>query len=541
MNIIELRSNRTETKCSRNSSCSTFVMNSNRNLCWITFTILFCLFIPGSCSDDEERLVRDLFRDYNKLIRPVQNINESLEVTLGISFFQLLNVDEKNQVMKTNVWINLYWNDYQLKWDKAEYGGIEVLRIPPDKLWKPDIVLFNNADGNYDVRYKPNILVYSTGDIMWIPLTIFQSSCTVHVKFFPFDQQKCVMKFGSWTYHGDEVSFALEKNRHWADLSDYIKSGTWDIVRVPAYLNVYRVPGRPTQTDVSFHIVIRRKTLFYTVNLILPTVLISCLCVLVFYLPAEAGEKVTLSISILLSLVVFLLLVSKILPPTSLVLPLIAKYLLFTFIMNTVSILVTVIIINCNFRGPRTHRMSNLVRLLFLTYLPKFLFMKRPKKSRLRWMMDNQAGNISMPPPTHGYSTSDSMKGYPSPNSRNKFDVMELPVMHHPGCNIAKKSAGNREYDRRDSEINDVTYMTPEAHKAAEAIEFIADHLRGEDDFMQIREDWKYVAMVIDRLQLYIFFAVTSAGTIGILLNAPHIFKYVDQDEIIKAFSASSK
>lgn len=125
----------------------------------------------------------------------------------------------------------------------------------------------------------------------------------------------------------------------------------------------------PTQTDITFYIVIRRKTLFYTVNLILPTVLISFLCVLVFYLPAEAGEKVTLGISILLSLVVFLLLVSKILPPTSLVLPLIAKYLLFTFIMNTVSILVTVIIINWNFRGQyplfrfsvRTHENARIV------------------------------------------------------------------------------------------------------------------------------------------------------------------------------------
>lgn len=50
----------------------------------------------------------------------------------------------------------------------------------------------------------------------------------------------------------------------------------------------------------------------------------------------------------------------------------------------------------------------------------------------------------------------------------------------------------------------------------------------------QIREDWKYVAMVIDRLQLYIFFAVTTAGTIGILLDAPHIFQYVDQDKVIE-------
>ncbi|GIX77215.1 acetylcholine receptor subunit beta-like 1 [Caerostris extrusa] len=51
---------------------------------------------------------------------------------------------------------------------------------------------------------------------------------------------------------------------------------------------------------------------------------------------------------------------------------------------------------------------------------------------------------------------------------------------------------------------------------------------------LMIREDWKYVAMVIDRLQLYIFFLVTAAGTVGILLDAPHIFQYVDQDAIIE-------
>ena len=51
---------------------------------------------------------------------------------------------------------------------------------------------------------------------------------------------------------------------------------------------------------------------------------------------------------------------------------------------------------------------------------------------------------------------------------------------------------------------------------------------------LQIREDWKYVAMVIDRLQLFIFFAVTAFGTLTILLDAPHIFEYVDQDKVIE-------
>lgn len=115
----------------------------------------------------------------------------------------------------------------------------------------------------------------------------------------------------------------------------------------------------------------------------------------VFFLPAECSEKITLGISILLALVVFLLLVSKILPPTSDTIPLMAKYLLLTFILNIVSILATVIIINVYFRSvpfplnrdltglfrsPTTHRMSKIVRDIFLTFLPRVLMMKRPER-----------------------------------------------------------------------------------------------------------------------------------------------------------------
>ena len=65
---------------------------------------------------------------------------------------------------------------------------------------------------------------------------------------------------------------------------------------------------------------------------------------------------------------------------------------------------------------------------------------------------------------------------------------------------------------------------------------FLSRHVYTVPGCRQIREDWKYVAMVIDRLQLYLFFAVTTAGTIGILMDAPHIFEYVDQDKIIDIY-----
>lgn len=459
-------------------------------------------------SEDEERLVRDLFRDYNKLIRPVENSNQTVEVEMGLSFVQLININEKNQVMTSNVWQQFHWKDYQLKWEPALYGGIDVLRLPPDKVWRPDIVLFNNADGNYEARYKSNVLIYHDSRVEWIPPAIFQSTCKIDVTYFPFDQQRCEMIFGSWTYTGNAVTLKFYKDRDYVELSDYWKSGTWDIVEVPGCLQSFNGSkwGVPTESQITFYITIRRKTLFYTVNLILPTVLISFLCILVFYLPAEAGEKVTLGISILLSLVVFLLLVSKILPPTSLVIPLIAKYLLFTFVMNFLSVLITVIIINFNFRGPRTHTMQNYVRVVFLEYLPIVLRMKRPKKTRLRWMMDMHG---SSPPCDHLPTVSTD------PNQSGQIDP-----------NFAYNSLAGQ--------------LSPAAARATEAIEFVAEHLKCEDEYVQIREDWKYVAMTLDRLLLYVFSVITTFGTLYIFMAAPHLFQTVDQDKLIQLQAAAT-
>ncbi|KAH7643696.1 acetylcholine receptor subunit beta-like 1 [Dermatophagoides farinae] len=504
-----------------------------------------------NCSEDEERLVRDLFRDYNKLIRPVKLINDSVKVNVKLQFVQLININEKSQIMTSNVWINLRWPDYQLTWDPADYGGITVLQLPPDKVWKPDVVLFNNADGNYEVRFKSNTLLSYNGELLWLPPAIYQSSCQIDVTYFPFDQQRCVMKFGSWTFNGDQVYLGLINDRYSVDLSDYWKSGTWDIVDVPAYINVYNNSkyGKPTETDISFYITLRRKTLFYTVNLILPTVLISFLSILVFYLPSEAGEKVTLGISILLALVVFLLLISKILPPTSLALPLIAKYLLFAFIMNCISILATVIVINWNFRGPRTHKMPNWVRTVFLTYLPALLFMKRPKKTH-EMVSGNVSPTTAQPQPITT-TTSTAQRHHHHPNctivtAQQHQSNFHPPLQphhsshhhpHQPQPPPPPPSSSSIDHDMmaiRDNDSLDLYFMSPDAYRAAEAIEFIAEHLRNEDQYIQIREDWKYVAMVIDRLQLYLFFGITSFGTIAILLDAPHIFQPIDQDKVIQ-------
>jgi len=164
------------------------------------------------------------------------------------------------------------------------------------------------------------------------------------------------------------------------NLNDYYKSTEWDLLAVKAKKNhkYYPCCSEP-YPDIKFNITIRRKTLFYTVNLILPCVAICSVTLLVFYIPANSGEKITMGITILNSLNIFLLLVAEINPPTSLATPLIGKYLLFTMVLVTCSIIVTVFVLNIHFRSPSTHVMSPWVQELFLKVLPRLLFMQRPQ------------------------------------------------------------------------------------------------------------------------------------------------------------------
>ena len=80
-------------------------------------------------------------------------------------------------------------------------------------------------------------------------------------------------------------------------------------------------------------------------------------------------------ISILLALTLFFLLLVDIMPPTSLVVPLFGKYLLFTITMVSLSIASTIYVLNIHHRSLQSHKkMSAFARRFFLNYLAKYIF-----------------------------------------------------------------------------------------------------------------------------------------------------------------------
>lgn len=64
---------------------------------------------------------------------------------------------------------------------KFQYGGVEMLHVPSDHIWRPDIVLYNNADGNFEVTLATKATLNYTGRVDWHPPAIYKSSCEIDV------------------------------------------------------------------------------------------------------------------------------------------------------------------------------------------------------------------------------------------------------------------------------------------------------------------------------------------------------------------------
>lgn len=210
------------------------------------------------------------------------------------------------------------------------------------------------------------------GEIIWDSPAITKSTCVVNVAYFPFDWQQCNLTFGSWTYNGNQVDISLGMDT--GDLSDFVENVEWECHGMPAVRNVmmYGCCSDP-YTEITYTLLLKRRSSFYIFNLLLPCFLISFLAPLGFYLPADSGEKVSLGVTVLLALTVFQLLVAESMPPAE-SMPYIGKYYIATMTMITASTSLTIFIMNIHFCGAEAKPVPYWAKVLIIDYMSKIFF-----------------------------------------------------------------------------------------------------------------------------------------------------------------------
>ncbi|XP_061100933.1 neuronal acetylcholine receptor subunit alpha-7-like, partial [Conger conger] len=490
-------------------------------------------FVTGSLQGEYQRkLYNDLLKNYNRLERPVQNDSAPLLVELGLTLLQIIDVDEKNQVLMTNAWLQLHWTDIYLNWNADNYPGVQNLRFPSNQIWVPDILLYNSADERFDATFHTNVLVNSSGACQYIPPGILKSTCYIDVRWFPFDVQKCDLKFGSWTHSG----WLLDLQMLDVDISTYIPNGEWDLVAVPGKRNeLYYECCKEPYPDVTFTVTMRRRTLYYGLNLLIPCVLISGLALLVFLLPADSGEKISLGITVLLSLTVFMLLVAEIMPATSDSVPLIAQYFASTMMIVGLSVVVTVLVLQFHHHDPHGGKMPKWIRVVLLNWCAWFLRMKKPGEDR------KLIGYKYSHAPQHHSSASSiqltAVGGQPANTNGNMNMYFGYHAMENPCCHpssdsgvMCSRPASSPLDDREPPGRTPLAGQIPEISKILEEVQYIARRFREQDEAEVICSEWKFAAAVVDRLCLVAFSLFSIICTFTILMSAPNFIEAVSKD-----------
>ncbi|XP_041448315.1 acetylcholine receptor subunit alpha-type acr-16 isoform X11 [Drosophila obscura] len=434
--------------------------------------LIFLAIIKESCQGPhEKRLLNHLLSTYNTLERPVANESEPLEVKFGLTLQQIIDVDEKNQLLITNLWLSLEWNDYNLRWNETEYGGVKDLRITPNKLWKPDVLMYNSADEGFDGTYHTNIVVKHNGSCLYVPPGIFKSTCKIDITWFPFDDQHCEMKFGSWTYDGNQLDLVLN-SEDGGDLSDFITNGEWYLLAMPGKKNtiVYACCPEP-YVDITFTIQIRRRTLYYFFNLIVPCVLISSMALLGFTLPPDSGEKLTLG-----------------------------TYFNCIMFMVASSVVLTVVVLNYHHRTADIHEMPPWIKSVFLQWLPWILRMGRPgrKITRKTILLSNRMKELELKE-----RSSKSLLA----------NVLDIDDDFRHTISGSQTAIGSSASFGRPTTVEEhhtaIGCNHKDLHLILKELQFITARMRKADDEAELISDWKFAAMVVDSADKYFEYICT--------------------------------
>ncbi|CAF1588990.1 unnamed protein product [Rotaria magnacalcarata] len=492
-----------------------------------------------NCSD-EQRLLYFLMKNYSNSVRPVRNASLPVPIKLGLTLTQVFDMIEKNQILITNVWLDQEWYDEFLQWNPADFNGIHRLNLPSKLIWLPDIVLYNNADefSNSNIM-QVNAMIIHTGNVFWPIPTRLKSTCQIDVTYFPYDEQECKLKFGSWTYNGYQVSIT---ERHDAiELSSYVPNGEWDLLDTSYQVNVVRYPCCPEPfPDITFFVRIRRRILYYLYSVVFPCVMLSILTLLVFCLPPESGEKIALGITVLLAFSVFMLAIAENMPETSEYIPLISLYLTAVMAMTSVSVMMTVLVLNLHYRGPKKNEIPFwLQQLLGLSVTNIFRTLKKRKKFRFPFrnkekrlneinFQDTKQNQQATPRiPTNGLLLSYTNVNETKIKSRitTNINLMQLEDTSCQGQNQTKKT--NRKHLQ--SEDIPMTNRLISRSSSTESIhDEIQDTLHGlllkqkelEHD-QKVTSDWRALATKIDKFLFYVFLFLTIISTLGLLVVAP--------------------
>lgn len=249
--------------------------------------------------------------------------------------------------------------------------------------------------------------------------------------------------------------------------------------------------------------------MFYFNNLIVPCFLITAFALLTFVLPPNTGERVTLVITTLLAMTVFMLMIAENTPTTSDVTPLIGKFFVASMVEIGMALIATCFVLNLYEATGPSSEVPRWVRVILIDILAPILRVARPKEKPPRRFNSNNF-NIHPYSPVLPENNENNLE-----MDGNPKDVLVIAPR------VGDKVLTSRDFINSVNENNIRHRMPSSQDKLLEGINVLTERAKEQEKQDEIKEEWESVAKVMDRFFLLVFMATVAISTALIFLQRP--------------------
>ena len=300
------------------------------------------ILASGLWSDEHNHLLSTLFQNYNKLTRPSLH-GEPTVIHVSLLPQSLLELDEKTQSLNINMYIHLQWTDHHLTWNATDHSDIDSIYQPQSTVWVPPLSVINGLDNTQELGYPDlRLHIRNDGTVSWVVNSNTRTQCLINVSLYPFDTQTCHIELSFFpvsTRYIHAINIGFEEI-----FTTFSPGGIWQLEGISS--SVLTLDRKVSVHQILvYEIKLRRRRPYYVVNILLPLTCLSLIPTLVFLLPVDSGEKMGVSITVLLAYSTYLSVISDQLPQTSLQVCYLQVYLTILLALTTLGVVVSVLVL----------------------------------------------------------------------------------------------------------------------------------------------------------------------------------------------------
>ncbi|KAH8865894.1 Neuronal acetylcholine receptor subunit alpha-6 [Schistosoma japonicum] len=255
-----------------------------------------------------------------------------VHVNITYNVVQILGFSQSEETLSISGWFTMRWTDPRLTWNPEEFSEIQEVSLPTTNLWIPDVGVMNgkaSTDFDFSAGVRGRVTVNNDGSVTWLHGAVLDVTCPLDVSFFPFDYQTCFLILVPW--QSGEQQLLLQPFTHGSAVDNsYLPNSNvseWEIQSVHFVRKKYRSDMNVTYQYVSIAIHLKRQPLYFIVLVLVPFSMLSALACLIFTLD-DTGDRLSVALSLVLSMTMYVVIVSTNAPRSMRTLPVLGIFLL---------------------------------------------------------------------------------------------------------------------------------------------------------------------------------------------------------------------